>query len=279
MDSISDDCWLNFELPMFALVDPNDICPIGILTETNQTLMNNENMSINNSNTNATTSAAVSNNYYIYDNAIPVEQTVQISSVESYQGEQQQFHQDNVEQQVAVQQPMKENMHLFITENQTQDENYVHCNLAIEPPPMLLSHEEPKHEPQHHLSLGRVLSKHRQDKIRIRLQRQPPQSPVILTRKASGRKMTGRERQQELEKQEAHQLKLKSQYLNLIDELEQKCTRLRQILENIVATSPEYNRQMLSFLENSNLLYDQESDSRNVEEDALTSIVAPQSHL
>lgn len=92
--------------------------------------------------------------------------------------------------------------------------------------------------------------------------------------------MTCRERQLELERQEANRLELRNRYLDLISELEQKCTRLREILENIVATSPEYNSQMINFLESSNLLFDQnELSSRNVEAHNSTSIAAPQSRL
>lgn len=290
MDSVNSDCWLNFDSPMFALVDPNEICPVGILTETNQTQIYNGKMSSLKSSTTAiatatttattTTTTAISganqfnNSYYIYDNAIPVDQTINIQSVESYQFQQQQFQDSHIQQEVIIQQAPKETIQLY-----TQDENYIHYNLPMEPPPMLCSQGEPKHQIQHHLSIHRVLSKQRQDKIRARLERQQAQLPAILTRKASGRKMTGRERQLELEKQEAHQLKLRSQYLDLINELEEKCSRLRQILENIVATSPEYNRQMLSFLENSNLLFDQEeSNTISAEEGGLTSIEDSQSH-
>lgn len=276
MDSINEDCWLNFESPMFTLVDPNEICPIGILTETTQAQINNDNAAsiittANNQN---------AGNYYIYDNAIPVESNVQIPIIEQDQQFQRQKMQDDIiQQQVIIQQPTKQSEHIYRPRIQTQDENK-QCNMPIEPPPMLSSFDEPGFEIQKQLRLHRVLSRQRQEKLRARLERQPPDLPSLLTRKGSGRKMTGRERQLELERQEANQLELRNRYLNLINELEQKCTRLREILENIVATSPEYNNQMINFLESSNLLFDQnEVSSRNVERHNSTSIAAHQSRL
>lgn len=276
MDSINEDCWLNFESPMFTLVDPNEICPIGILTETTQAQINNDN---------ATSMITTANNqsagnYYIYDNALSVEPNVQIPIIEQTQQLQQQKMQgESIQQQVGIQQPTKQNEHVYRQRIQTQDENK-QCNMPIEPPPMLSSFDEPRFEIQKQLRLHRALSRQRQEKLRARLERQPPELPNLMIRKGSGRKMTGRERQLELERQEANQLELRNRYLDLISELEQKCTRLREILENIVATSPEYNSQMINFLESSNLLFDQnELSSRNVEAHNSTSIAAPQSRL
>lgn len=121
----------------------------------------------------------------------------------------------------------------------------------IEPPPTLISHENPK-PIQEQLRLRKALSIERQEILKKHLDSQPAR----IVRK-SGRKMTGRERQIELERQEAQQLSMRKHYLDLINQLEQKCSKLREILENIVTTSPEYNIQLANFLETSELSFDQ----------------------
>lgn len=104
-------------------------------------------------------------------------------------------------------------------------------------------------------SLRKILAKQRQERLKARLDRQPIQMHYEA-RKPSGKKMTGRERQKELERQEAIQLQLRDRHLEMINQLESKCNKLREILENIVATSPEYNTQIASFLQTSELLFD-----------------------
>lgn len=105
------------------------------------------------------------------------------------------------------------------------------------------------------LSLQKALSKQRQERLKARLDKQPMKVNYQV-RKPSGKKMTGRERQKELERQEALQLQLRDRHLDMINQLESKCNKLREILENIVATSPEYNTQIASFLQTSELLFD-----------------------
>lgn len=105
------------------------------------------------------------------------------------------------------------------------------------------------------LSLRKVLAKQRQERLKARLDKQPVQMHYEA-RKHSGKKMTGRERQKDLERQEAAQLELRDRHLDMINQLESKCNKLREILENIVATSPEYNAQIASFLQTSELLFD-----------------------
>lgn len=124
----------------------------------------------------------------------------------------------------------------------------------------LVAQEEPtaKAKLQHQLQR---LSQKRRERLKARLEQEPPVAQTKLNRKSTDKKMTSRERQLELERQEAQQLQLKEQLLELIRTLEQKCNKLREILENIVTTSPEYNAQMLSFLESSELLFDQQQQT------------------
>lgn len=106
------------------------------------------------------------------------------------------------------------------------------------------------------------LSEKRRERLKARVEQEPAVIQTRLNRKSTDKKMTSRERQIELERQEAQQLQLKDQLLELISTLEQKCNKLREILENIVTTSPEYNAQMISFLESSELLFDQQQQQQ-----------------
>lgn len=133
-------------------------------------------------------------------------------------------------------------------------ENYI----KPDPPPVLQSYEEPKL--LLHQQLERLTQK-RRDRLKARLENTPQ---ITLDHRVGHRldkKMTSRERQLELERQESQQLKLKEHLLGKINSLEQKCNKLREILENIVTTSPEYNAQMISFLESSELLLDRSDTS------------------
>lgn len=149
--------------------------------------------------------------------------------------------------------------------------NEVLCPLELKDPIVINANQEniylppvmvetnTKHHIRQQLNLHKALSRQRQDRLKARLDRQPTRLQYDI-RKPSGKKMTGRERQKELEKQESHQLQLRDQYLNMISVLEHKCNKLREILENIVSTSPEYNAEMIAFLETSELLFDKQDN-------------------
>lgn len=125
------------------------------------------------------------------------------------------------------------------------------------PPPTLSSYEEPtKLQLQQKLHLHKVLSKQRQERFRAQLAKEPAKVPLPVIRKMQGRKMTGRERQLELEREEERLLQQKEKYQRQITELESKCNKLRAILEEIVANSPDYNSQMINFLESTEPLLD-----------------------
>lgn len=65
----------------------------------------------------------------------------------------------------------------------------------------------------------------------------------------SSKKLTVRERQLELQRQEAHQLQLRDYYLTTIRNLESKCNKLRNILKDLVVTSPKFDNQLMDQLD------------------------------
>lgn len=79
-------------------------------------------------------------------------------------------------------------------------------------------------------------------------------SSKTIRKSNNGKKLTGKERQIELERQEQAELEKKEKNLALIAQLEQKCNYLREILKNIVASSPKYDDQVIDFLDISELL-------------------------
>lgn len=161
------------------------------------------------------------------------------------------------QQQGRIQQDQNFKQQKISTEN--YEHQYQYQNL-IEPPPTLARHEETKYGVQESLRLHKELTKQRQERIKARLERQPAQLPSDSLRKNSGKKLTGRERQLELERQETEQIKLRDNYMRMIKQLEAKCNKLREILENIVTTSPDYNNQMMIYLETERLMRLDEQD-------------------
>lgn len=128
---------------------------------------------------------------------------------------------------------------------------------VLGPPPILVPNEELKFfSIQQQLDYHKALSQQRQEQLKARLDSEPPKLPSKIMRKATGKKMTGRERQLELEKTELQLLQQRDHYVDLISKLESKCNKLREILGNIVTHSPEYNNQMISCLEADGLLID-----------------------
>lgn len=125
-------------------------------------------------------------------------------------------------------------------------------NPSSDAPPVLVPHEDISHKIQQKLRLQKALSQRRRNRLKAELDSQPTR--ITLIKQETNKKLTGRERQIELERQEANLLRRRDHNRQLIKELEQKCDRLREILQNIVATSPEYNEQMLRYLESSELL-------------------------
>lgn len=107
---------------------------------------------------------------------------------------------------------------------------------------------------QNQLQLRKSLSQQRTEQLKAKLNNQPLELPQVI-RKAS-RKLTGRERQLELERQESELRRHQEELKNKIRDLEHKCDKLREILMNIVSNSPQYNEEMINFLEASELLVD-----------------------
>lgn len=142
-----------------------------------------------------------------------------------------------------------------------QDPNFITVqditNQQLGPPPVLVPKDGQKfYCIQQQLEFHRALSQQRQEQLRARLDNEPPKLPPRIMKKTSGKKMTGRERQLELERTEERLLRQRDHFVDLITKLEAKCNRLREILGSIVTNSPEYNNQMISCLEADGLLID-----------------------
>lgn len=122
---------------------------------------------------------------------------------------------------------------------------------------------EKKSQIQEELRLHQIKREERRGQMMMSMQRDASDYvSKITTRKASGKKMTGRERQLELERQEREQMDLKNHYKSLIDRLESKCNKMREILENLVASSPDYSNQMSNVLESTDIFYETIGNSR-----------------
>lgn len=119
----------------------------------------------------------------------------------------------------------------------------------IDSPPILPIQDVPKNDIQERLRQHTESARRRHERIRDRIEKEPVKCTALTLRNSSGRKMTGRERQLELEKQEKQEMRLRDHYLSSIRQLERKCSKLREILENIVTTSPDYDHQMKNFMD------------------------------
>lgn len=214
---------------MFGLVDPDEICPVSIAEEVQPAQQQQQQQ--------LWQEQKLQPQYLLQ----PQEQPLQLQ----------------IQQQLQIEQPQAQPLLQQQAMQQIQTVSLTHQIQHIQPPPKLKLYDEPK---VHLAQRIKDLSRQRPERVQARMERAPAQDSSAI-RRATGKKLTGRERQIELEKQETHQLELKNRYLEMINELESKCARLREILESIVATSPEYNEQMINFLETSNLLYDQNENS------------------
>lgn len=103
-----------------------------------------------------------------------------------------------------------------------------------------------------HLDIRKEKFNQRQKQLKEQFDNQPlPKvSPSYNT---SGRKLSGRERQLDLERQEREQLQLRSNYLEQINQLEQKCEKLKTLLERIVEASPVYDDELIRYLNDNEL--------------------------
>lgn len=221
--NIKDD-WFNFESPMFTLVDPNDICPlamfpdeqqIGDLTITGEDEVNNSKVCSDQSN--------------LYITVCQPQQPPETLPQE------QQQHQMPFQQASTQLHPINSPVL-----QQDKPENQLNSNNSLI-------------QFQQRLHLLKALPKRRQEQLKVRLDQKPPQVPKIL-RKTSGKKMSGRERLLELDKQERHLREQRDRHIEQINLLERKNNKLREILEDIVVNSPEYTTQLINFLDNSDLL-------------------------
>lgn len=128
---------------------------------------------------------------------------------------------------------------------------------CLGPPPVLVPRFERKMlTVDEHLEYRRALAKERQEQLKAKLEREPLQMPPKVIKKPSGKKMTGRERLQELEKQEVEEIRKRDHLVDMISSLEAKNKKLRDILVEIVTKSPNINREILEWLGDDNLFTD-----------------------
>jgi len=223
--NFNDDFYIDFDSPMFALVDPNEICPAEVLSETHQY-------------ENAVNIANHCNCPSNSHERVPNYQQVSLCTASTCQTYEplvsQQTQESQTEKVLQIQHPISyEHQHYELIEQQST----------------LPTGDELERSNANQLDTPQALVQQRKPRPRIHLTRQPPQPILPLVRKNSNKKMTGRERQLELERQEAYQLQLREHYLYQIKQLEERCNKLREILGNIVTSSPEYNNHVIEFLE------------------------------
>lgn len=254
MSQTLDDVWLDFSIDsaMSTLVSPNDICPVAQPLYEYRPMEENDYQSV------------------IY-------QQPQQEQEQQYQIPMQQLNPNQLQHEgspgdqqklVQIDQADLVNCQYESPSTSTTGSNNLEIvikseisNQNIGPPPILTRNEDLKvFTVQQQLDIQRALSHQRQEQLRARLEREPPRLPPKIMRKSSGKKMTGRERQQELERTETKLLQQRDNYLELINQFEEKCSKLREILGNIVTNSPEYNNQMLRYLEQDGLLIDSHID-------------------
>lgn len=117
----------------------------------------------------------------------------------------------------------------------------------VGPPPVLVAKDEYKFSNiQQRLDYDRAMAHQRQEQLKIQLERDPPKIS-LNSKRPSGKKLTGRERQLELERIETELLKKRDRYKEMIADYESKCQKLRELLGNIVASSPEYNEKFIKY--------------------------------
>lgn len=114
---------------------------------------------------------------------------------------------------------------------------------------------------QHQLDLRKDKFNERQKRLKEHFESQPlPKVPPSYN--SSGRKLSGRERQLDLERQVSEQLQLRTNFRNQISQLEQKCEKLKALLARIVEASPVYDDKLMQYLNESDLL-DNELEGQN----------------
>lgn len=238
----SDWSHLNMSDPMMSFINPSLICPNEYTIETSPQVFGNVTNIVN-------------------QQQVQLDQSKQSMSQQLalHHQQQQQIYRAaaaNFTNENSLYQPCSSSTTTYYQENPDQfvQQPQYQIQSLIDAPPVLTKHEEPKFSIHDKLQMHRELGKKRRESLKAKLEKQPASIAAHLIRKSSGKKMTGRERQLELEKQEANELKLRDHYVGLINQLEAKCNKLREILENIVTTSPDYENQMMIYLETEKLL-------------------------
>lgn len=223
-DFTVDDHWYSFESPMFNCVNPNEVCPRDYQLAADCQLQATD-----------------------FDNqANPINE------------QQQHQQQSNFQSKAAIKNEMLsinilEHDHLLCPNIFQEAQTHVSGSIS-----KVIGEKQKARLPlQEQLIRRKELVSERHRRLKSHFDNQPlPKLQPIMNR--TGRKLSGRERQMELERQEAYQLQLRDKYMSLIDQLQQKCEKLRELLGNIVAASPIYNDEMMQYLEENGLLVEQE---------------------
>lgn len=157
-----------------------------------------------------------------------------------------------------------QNNYQFNNQTTSGEQDVLICNPGNEylgPPPVLMPKSEQRVlSIKQHLEYRKAMSRERHEQLRTQLDQEPLHLPPRVIKKPTGKKMTGRERQIELERQEIEELKRRDRYVDMISNLEAKNNRLREILVDIVTKSPDLNREIIDWLSEDNLLIDPHID-------------------
>lgn len=274
LDLVIDEHWLNFECDasMLTLVSPDDICPVTVPQIQSQPILQN-----------AKQMQQEPQLYQIEQEPIRVEQQFHYQVNQQQSHSQQKFHQEYRFESQQQEHSMANNkyqlmydpsleQHITTSEIKHQLECRAQSNhnaqdtfnqiinvsetQSIGPPPLLVPRQEKVYSIQQQLDYRKALARQRCEKLKARLDGEPPRYPPRVMKKHSGKKMTGRERLNELERQERALLEQRDHLKETIAQYEAKCMKLRQLLGNIVANSPEYNNEMINCLKADGLLID-----------------------
>jgi len=261
LNLIIDEDWLNFECEnsMLALVSPDEICPVAICqAQQNQTIhYNGQQLQKDRQETamsNLNPQTHQENNQNLIESQFDREQYLQQEhQILFLESEQEMISSDETKNQielaVQVDHAQQEQLNKLMTKPDLSVQ-------IIGPPPLLIPRQEKVYSIQQQLDFRRALAHQRCEQLRTQLANEPPKYPPKIIKKPSGKKMTGRERLSELERQERNLLDQRDHLRQSISQLETKCFKLREILGSIVANSPEYNNQMIDYLKADGLLID-----------------------
>lgn len=260
LEHMIDGHWLDFECEasMLTFVSPNDVCPIAIPQAHAQVLPIQQQYHIQQSQQQAYSAEQLQiedlrltqQHQYHYDN-LPEDDTKPQISFGNHIGAESSSDTNlkQQDQQYIVSELPQDSLAQLVTLQSS-------ANQVIGPPPILVSRHEKRYSIQQQLDIRRALAHKKCAQLKARLDSEPLRYPPKIMKKSSGKKMTGRERLNELQRQERHLIEHQDYLRSTIYQLEAKCGKLKEILNNIVANSPEYNDEMIDCLKADGLLVD-----------------------